>query len=769
MAHRKDKYVDHELVRYTPRQAVKDAVGFIARFFTASNLKHGFRSVIGGFREFSVFFLAMTLVQLLFWCPSFMMESRASTIKKEAYASADYHIKIDGMTSDEWSSYYNDTFIITDTFDVEDRLYESYEYSSYKNGSGREMYEVKIKMNLDDESQADLFLLKYPVLGENAKVTYSPRVQYQNKVAQSKVLFIPIILVMGLLSALILLILYNIRINHYKFRYGVYMSFGADFEKLFHTAAWELFSIALLTYVPSLILAALIQGAISLSLGGTVAFDPALLLWSVVWLFLVILLAVFPSVKFLATRTPNSLIVAGDNSNYVSSPRLSFRIFRKSFPIHYELYGFWRFRRYYATLLLSSILFSSLFLCGFFINSMVTSAETTASPEFTLKATSADGIDPFLIEEISEFDGVKYISWENSLDATAINSYVLLNGRQRSGISSRTVKTDMGYADNNFKYNYLDETLYAQITREGGWKIEGDLSRVMTDQNCVAVSEYINNSKSLNFKVGDTVTLAFVKKINEPISYDMPDNKYILSQLVKRAEFEYITVEIAAIIDSGDTDDRYMIAMNGDLFEQVVKKNISAMGADIYIDNDLSYEDISLLAADIRSAISTFDMTDLIETNSGADRIASQKSSASPIVFVCSIFLLLVAPPVWFFSQSMFGSKRKTENEMLASFGASDQDLGKLYWFSGVALAVPATVATVLLGWCVTEFIYWLINEFLTSLGMGADFRYQYELSLAGLAASVVVSVVSAISSTYIPFYKWKKERDITAKKHHGQ
>ena len=41
MAHRKDKYVDHELVRYTPRQAIKDAVGFVARFFTLSNLKHG--------------------------------------------------------------------------------------------------------------------------------------------------------------------------------------------------------------------------------------------------------------------------------------------------------------------------------------------------------------------------------------------------------------------------------------------------------------------------------------------------------------------------------------------------------------------------------------------------------------------------------------------------------------------------------------------------------------------------------------------------------
>ena len=41
MAHKKDKYVDHVLVRYTPLQAIKDAAGFVARFFKFSNLKHG--------------------------------------------------------------------------------------------------------------------------------------------------------------------------------------------------------------------------------------------------------------------------------------------------------------------------------------------------------------------------------------------------------------------------------------------------------------------------------------------------------------------------------------------------------------------------------------------------------------------------------------------------------------------------------------------------------------------------------------------------------
>ena len=768
MAHRKDKYVDHVLVRYTPKQAIKDFIASVGRFFTYSNLKHGFRSVIGGFREFFVFFFAMLLVQFLFWCPMLTLQSRQATVKNEAYAAADYHLKIEGMSSSEWSMYYNDTFIITDTFEEKDRLYKSYEAKKYVNGSGREMYELKILMREDGMDQSRLFLLRYPVAGEAVNIEYSPRVTYPDEIAKIRATFIPIIIAMGLLGALILLVLYNIRINHYKFRYGVYMSFGADFEKLFQTAAWELFSIALLTFVPSLALGLILQTVISLSLGGAVSFSPALILWAILWQLCVILLAVFPSVRILATKTPTALIVAGDNSNYVSSPRVSFRIFRKSFPMHYELYGFWRFRRYYATLLVSAILFSSIFLCGFFINSMVGASEKTKTAEFTMTANSSEGIDPFLIEEIAEFEGVEYISWENSVDATAINAYIVLNGRQRSGISSKTVKTKGGYADNNYKYSLIDDVLFTQVTREGGWKIEGDLSRVMTEPNCIAVSEYINNSKSLNFKVGDTVKLAVFEMSHGAISYDVPDNKYILNQLLAKGEFEYVTVEIAAIVDSGDTDDRYMVAMGEELFASIVPKNVSAMTAEIFVKSDLTYEETDLLFEKIRSSISTFDALTLTNLRSGMSQKTAQKSSATPAVFICASVFLLIAPAVWLFSQSMFGAKRKVENEMLAAFGATDADLGKLYLFSGGILTVPATVATVILGWGITEFIYWLINEFLTSLGMGADFRYSYHFSLLGLIVCILVSAASAMLATYKPFAKWKKERDATAKKHLG-
>ena len=74
-----------------------------------------------------------------------------------------------------------------------------------------------------------------------------------------------------------------------------------------------------------------------------------------------------------------------------------------------------------------------------------------------------------------------------------------------------------------------------------------------------------------------------------------------------------------------------------------------------------------------------------------------------------------------------------------------------------------------LLGWGITELIFTFVNEFLTSFGMGVDFRYSYEFLFVGLFVCILISAASAISSTYLPFAEWKKERDRTAKRHLGE
>ena len=75
---------------------------------------------------------------------------------------------------------------------------------------------------------------------------------------------------MTVLSMLLLMALYNIRLNHYKFLYGIYMTCGADFRKLFNTAVWELLVVSLMTFVPSILSLCNIGSKIAIRYAGTV-------------------------------------------------------------------------------------------------------------------------------------------------------------------------------------------------------------------------------------------------------------------------------------------------------------------------------------------------------------------------------------------------------------------------------------------------------------------------------------------------------------------
>ena len=133
-----------------------------------------------------------------------------------------------------------------------------------------------------------------------------------------------------------------------------------------------------------------------------------------------------------------------------------------------------------------------------------------------------------------------------------------------------------------------------------------------------------------------------------------------------------------------------MIAMGAELFDRIVPIEVSAMSANIFVSEELTHEETDLLYEKIRSSIALFDAITLENHRSGLEHKTAQKSSATPAVFICASVFLLIAPAVWFFSQSMFGAKRKVENEMLAAFGATDADLGKLYLFSGGVLLNPS-------------------------------------------------------------------------------
>ena len=63
-------------------------------------------------------------------------------------------------------------------------------------------------------------------------------------------------------SIFMMVILFLIRLDHFKFIYGIYMTCGADFTKLMGAAGGEVVTITALTWLPATLIGVLIAGAL---------------------------------------------------------------------------------------------------------------------------------------------------------------------------------------------------------------------------------------------------------------------------------------------------------------------------------------------------------------------------------------------------------------------------------------------------------------------------------------------------------------------------
>jgi len=747
---------DHKLIKYGLKSFLSDVFVFFRRFFSFQNIKHAFRSVITGFKEYSVFFAALLIIQSLFWL-GWMNYDRYATVEYDNSRACQYNLLLEGYTNQEWVNLYNGILVVTDNQKPETRGYESYETSTYYGAPGEVLVRVKFLLTEDSEEFCQSFLKRYKLGGEHVTCTFGERTLYKTRIAEKHSVTVRNTFAIGLLSTLIVLILFMIRADNFRFRYGIYMTFGADFEKLVETAAWEMFAIAILTFVPAMFLSLLFlylaSGFIDFSLIMSRVF-PCL-----IWTLAVIFVGVIPAVKLLSVSKPVDMIAAADSSNYVSSPRKSFHIFGKTFPWHYEIFGFIRFRKYYILLLSFAVVFTTLFSCGVYLSDMKKTETQTPKPQFEILSEYGE-FDDELLDEISEVSGVRTIMFGNSLSCTAVSSFCVLDKRQASGISSKTVETKTGYADNNFKYVSMSERLCREILDHGVWKIDGDLERVVSEPYNVAVTCSINNLNCLNFEVGDTISLAKFIEMDQSVSFDKTDKKFILEKLLDGGYFEYVEVTVCAVVDDGSSDGEYRIILSDELYAEMAKRQAKVNAVSVYIDEDVDAARCEQIRDEICAIVWDVSGSHVSDKGYIYERDAALKLSEDRLLITGALFILFVSPLVWFYSQIMFGRKREKEMYIVSALGGTDSSLMRLFCVSGLVLSGLAAVATAALTSILTYMIYRFFNVFLPSLGFGENVRYVYTFSFSSFFICVGVSVVSAVVSTLIPFLIYRRDRD---------
>ena len=730
--------------------------------YISIHFKRAYKSVRYNYKQYLCFFVAVFVVQMFFWTLTFSTDTNGDNIRRVAQEKYEYHVIVRNMNGQQYTIMNNEVYY--SQFEAQ-RAYEEVKFETYTDLLGRVSYTAYVRL-ADIKSAGQAFEKDFirPMKADpnSFDVTYTPLYDYEygsGLVREVQTQYWGLMVLMTVLSMLLLMALYNIRLNHYKFLYGIYMTCGADFKQLFHTAVWELLVVSLLTFLPSMITSVIVMVLSYRSVG--VAFH--FLLSSVIKVFLFNVIAVVASVwlpmKWMSIKTPMSLIVAQDNSNLVTSPRRSFSILGKSMPLHYETYTTWRFRTYFIKLIATATAFSALFLCGLYIRQMVQTTLNDSITEFEL--TANEDIDDGTIDMIMDIDGVSYCYWNSNVTIASLNSdHLLLTEQQASSAAGYTVPSTENatytIATNQYQYTAFDEALIDMIVEYDLYDIEGDPYSVLTQENTVIISDSLANTKMFDFKVGDKIMLATFAYRNGKIDGKMLNAQELLRQQILQFGFEYTEYTIGAVIHNSKAGAFLTFGVSNDVYAALADTAAVRRNVTVQVDPMADMETIHAAYDEIRSLMSFYSGSVITQTNEHLQRKLLQMRNLPMLVLILSVLILVICPLVWFFSQILFFGKRRVELDMLASFGATDRELRGMHRVSGAYMSAFSIVITLILAYAASGLVFLFCNRLMSSLGIGAGTRYEFYISIPALISCVLISIACAYLSSTLPYVMYR-------------
>jgi len=570
--------------------------------------------------------------------------------------------------------------------------------------------------------------------------------------------------------------LFVIKINHYKFRYGIYMTFGADFKKLYITAAKEMLAVSVLSIIPSLIISFLISLLLYLPLGVSL-FIPINSVFCVIIITMITVLGstYFP-LKAMALKLPSELLSAEDNSNLTSSPRRSVDLSRKSFPLAYEFYSVLRFRKYFIRLTAIAVSFSTVFLCGLYIAHTVKQNSEKDIHEFEISTDQYFTISNEAFEDIaynlSDNGTIKYFFWKDHTYASSLKIHALIKSENvvRHG-HAYTVESDSyernqlasnGYSKttDSFEFVAYNKTLLDTIINNDIYNVEGDLYSILDSNNTVIISEYIANLINFDFDVGDSIIIAIPDEKAPDYDKDLMEtgkNKQALKEMIPKSKFTYREYKIGAVIDYGGGDDHFIIGMNQSAYTSVCTEAVPDKTPSffknilVYVNENATEEELNELQLQLENEFSSSGYTVDQTYNVNSSNLSTLKANHK-IILTVSFIIMLLSPIIWFFSQMKFCARRSKEIFILKALGATDGRIIRLHAISGILLAVLSSVMTLAMSYIADYLIYLVCTRLITSANKISGVTVSFYMPPSALAICIAISVICGFLSSFLPF-----------------
>ena len=710
--------------------------------------------------------MAIIIVQVLYGMMSVSADNNNNVEYKHVMEEYNYHMVLKGLNEDQAR------YLIKDEGTVfkSDVIFEVVSSEQYVNAlTGDERYDVYLYFTGDLDQCMKRFEKNYQpdlaALGDADRTftkSTTPLMTFSKNIAANTTTFVFVTLILLAVSIFLLTSLYNIRINQYKFQYGIYLTFGADFKMLFSTAFWELFIIFVVTFIPSLGISTLISYLMYSASGYGFIFNGLSILKIFLFTLVVILASVWTPMKIMSVKDPMSLIITEDNSNLVTSPMRSFNIFAEKFPVKYEFYSIWRFRKYNIQLLTTAIVFCALFIMGLYMADIYTTDLYYPRPQFEVNlAESGFEYDELMSEELYNMPGVRAVEInDNSTESYENASHMIVEKKNvrpfKNLVHYNGTEFDVG--DKNWRVS--SDIVYKAMTAEQVRILEdydytGDVTSVL-QPGYVVIGDSISNVPTYKFNVGDKIHISVktgqIKAVDTNVT-----GRVLLKNQIEYFHYEYHEFTIGAIlydIPSGSTP----IFMNLDDYYTITGKTPKATSFNIYVEKDITTEEVNSLYAEVRQWSHTYgdvkvSNKDITLTNA----IAADKHYNE--LYICiSILILLISPLVWFFSQTLYYTKREKEFNILQSIGAIQREIKQIYLQGGLCMAVMSLFVSIILSYAGSYILFYIYNVIMPYFS-GENVRYLFYMPWYAILTSIVMSVACGFFSTYLPYRSYYKNR----------
>lgn len=724
-------------------------------------LKSAFKTVWYNKKRYVYFIILLIFIQSLISCifmfnhnnnqnqVTYLEEQFQCEIKGEKRS---YYIILNDMTSEQYNHYcdaYNSVVGVSHYFRYTASVTKDGHYYVYVNFyndhfSGKTPYQLYKKfMGIQQIKE---------LVSEGVLITQTPLLKaYSTSVVNTSVSGLFALLVTAL-GALTFGILFHTFINHYKFSYGVYMTYGANFKKLLSTSLSEMLILNLLTFVPAFLLSILIAFLLTILAGNgiSVLFYPMFI--SLACSVVMTVVAVTVVIKRVSLYMPDKLLRSVNNESMITSPRRSVRLPQNSFPFRLEMLSMKRFRKYVITLLLTTLIFAGAFCAGTYFMGVRVAEENAKFPQFNIsfptnsiydttsdskaedtpettededaestptQSASGKTYDEKIRELLYSFSAVDKVVKNRVLQATETqkHSHILIRSEDLtfSGKNSGIKSEESGYIG----FANVDYTLFDEEVAEGliylGATIDygeyGSLEKVLSDKKSIIISDTLNNELMHKLEVGDTIRIVRNYTRRRPLSNEIPTSaNHFLEMCYRAFDFNYIEYTVGAIVSGLPVGENLPVYLSASVFQEVTEETPYFVDVDIYCKEGISEDEIRNLELNLRTVGRYYKMS-VNNTYQETFKETNKLKNYPGLILYISVLLLLIYILLTSLSQTLFYQMRKKELDIYLCLGVSFKEIRKLFWVDAGFFALLSSIVYSFFAALSTWIVYYLVHS----------------------------------------------------------